>query len=1315
MGVHGLWAWMRKKKVEPELHRVNHLYPTSLHLSSEKATIRLDFLGSFFPSVLWAYSNHTRDKAHYILESLLHKLGNQQRVVIYFDGEPAEEKLATQLQRQQLRNKAQSRASNVLDELRNRVDSGLGVRKIIFSKVRKYLRESFRLSTTDRDALIAFLKSKGWIVVLCETEADVRIAKDCQVNDIVISRDSDMLIHTKVKTLWRPIGHATQGKFLVYKIPIILASLGLTRTQLTSLGVISRNDYTRNIPTLGIATNYSLVKRLDGKQDVPTLIHQYLELDSVVLKNVAKQSFSLSINVFVYIRQTPITATSAIPSTDTLNYTALRSEFDRVCKVHAQLKKERQKAKLEKRSDARIPRHKPHQHFNRFRTIDQVPPSLPASASHKKPQNRPRYSFKMRRQGKEHDPPAAMTLYKRKDYKRPPDKPVVPSPPKSKKTPIRSVVTDQKKKTLLKALDFEHPLVSLDTGTLHVNVCNVHKSDPSFADEAVRCIQGAVREASNVKRRCQQLVGMYLEIVLSYKSINNTDRDILDHLCMRLSEKDINQAEEQVNASASATDTSTSTSSATISSTTSASASDTSTSTSSATISSTTSVSATDEADEEKNDTREDEDSSQNKQQVFLRSVMACLYSKNRPQNGSTASNFITRLEELDLLRTENILARGSSRRETEYAPSSLVRSVASQMSVELKKQYKNGSCELYKKLQQQMNWKLLPSNSAVVLQRDMSSIENFARLNALAMHSWTPIPLSPVEYGFVDFSEYDLANFFWSRDKLQDKLKDLMAPDFPSASRDKFNKTWCVADWLPGKEPGYLIKRFVCDIGKEGLTVRQQGKAGHRAAIKQLSFQQLFNHINHLRQPSFDPRTYNEKEYVLCGSIRTNGHHLQLLAYKLRELQSVRYRRYKEELLPNRLLTTTGGTDYFLTEIRNLIKSPKDVEDLLGCNTDKVREEVRVLGLDLGQAFVVGASAVQATPPKRRRKKRRKRGKKRGRRGRKKRSDTSMTAATDLRPPNYYNLAVKQKAVYQPIFKFRSWLEVKKRCTIIATEPAREELPNAQHVHTAVGSDLVTATDIQHQAPAPQDERAIRTICDIESSMPPLRGPKVNLKEYLEHRVTYAEQLDRFYNHDALYKRYSWDARKAQKEEYRRIADSLLKMVGGSIGARKKEGEKVIIGVGLGKFSVTTRLTSLHTSFQSYFVQKARSLGYLVVGVNEYYTSQKCPTCEHFVARVGDDIRCYYCPNCKKYMHRDVMAGNNICNVILGHLEKQQRPKYLQPVDKYNNYPWMEPNEPSQLARQTPASRRKREVAQLDEDDEPPKPKKHNDKILNA
>jgi len=36
-------------------------------------------------------------------------------------------------------------------------------------------------------------------------------------------------------------------------------------------------------------------------------------------------------------------------------------------------------------------------------------------------------------------------------------------------------------------------------------------------------------------------------------------------------------------------------------------------------------------------------------------------------------------------------------------------------------------------------------------------------------------------------------------------------------------------------------------------------------------------------------------------------------------------------------------------------------------------------------------------------------------------------------------------------------------------------------------------------------------------------------------------------------------------------------------------------------------------------------------------------------------------------------MAGHNICNVIRGHLLKQERPRYLQPKDINGNYPWEE------------------------------------------
>ncbi|KAF9982287.1 hypothetical protein BGZ65_003029, partial [Modicella reniformis] len=84
------------------------------------------------------------------------------------------------------------------------------------------------------------------------------------------------------------------------------------------------------------------------------------------------------------------------------------------------------------------------------------------------------------------------------------------------------------------------------------------------------------------------------------------------------------------------------------------------------------------------------------------------------------------------------------------------------------------------------------------------------------------------------------------------------------------------------------------------------------------------------------------------------------------------------------------------------------------------------------------------------------------------------------------------------------------------------------------------------------------------------------------------------------------------------------------------------------------------------------RALNYIVVGVNEYYTSKKCPVCQNFVGQV-EIRRLYYSqPQCKTYIHRDIMAAHNMCNAIRGHLLHQTRPLYLQPVDKDGNYPWM-------------------------------------------
>ncbi|KAF9287977.1 hypothetical protein BGZ68_000999 [Mortierella alpina] len=134
--------------------------------------------------------------------------------------------------------------------------------------------------------------------------------------------------------------------------------------------------------------------------------------------------------------------------------------------------------------------------------------------------------------------------------------------------------------------------------------------------------------------------------------------------------------------------------------------------------------------------------------------------------------------------------------------------------------------------------------------------------------------------------------------------------------------------------------------------------------------------------------------------------------------------------------------------------------------------------------------------------------------------------------------------------------------------------------------------------------------------------------------------------------------------------------MVGGSIGRRKDPEAKIVIGVGLGKFGPGSGLTSMDQAFASYFIRtpidatQCRALRYLVVGLNEFYTSKKCPDCRNFVAQVT--LRQLYCPYCKVYFHRDVMAGNNLCNVIDGHLLKGYRPEYLQPINKDGTLPWM-------------------------------------------
>jgi len=255
----------------------------------------------------------------------------------------------------------------------------------------------------------------------------------------------------------------------------------------------------------------------------------------------------------------------------------------------------------------------------------------------------------------------------------------------------------------------------------------------------------------------------------------------------------------------------------------------------------------------------------------------------------------------------------------------------------------------------------------------------------------------------------------------LKTRILEIVRPTFPTCS--------ALADvtdaWLSNQAPGILVAKLIADVAPTGLTIRQRGKLGFRAAVDSMTMDDVRSHLAIIRDPSFDPRNYSRKGYLLSGSIRTDGLRLQLGAFKLKELQSVRYRRLPDTILPPRLTSTVGGTDYYLQEIRNVVKTKDDVTRLWPHCSPK---DIKVLCLDLGQAYVVAGSAflpdskdikgkgpafelrITSTPPNA--------------------TETgSPSSSVDTPyPKTFYNVSVNQKAVYQPVFKFRRWSEERKQ-----------------------------------------------------------------------------------------------------------------------------------------------------------------------------------------------------------------------------------------------------------------------------------------------
>ncbi|KAF9942578.1 hypothetical protein BGZ70_006117, partial [Mortierella alpina] len=160
-------------------------------------------------------------------------------------------------------------------------------------------------------------------------------------------------------------------------------------------------------------------------------------------------------------------------------------------------------------------------------------PAHPALARTRVTRHRPRYSPKERVRIKRHPPPPVMKQYKWKEHKKKPDDMSSTSsdtpekPAKRKKAApnktydeIRASIDSTRKQNLVKMLTVEHPIVTLQVGTVQSNshgvrlsvqnelgiqVDGLDETGSEIAKEVARILKRASRQAATAKRSAQAL------------------------------------------------------------------------------------------------------------------------------------------------------------------------------------------------------------------------------------------------------------------------------------------------------------------------------------------------------------------------------------------------------------------------------------------------------------------------------------------------------------------------------------------------------------------------------------------------------------------------------------------------------------------------------------------------------------------------------------------------------------------------------------------------------------------------------------------
>ncbi|KAG0352482.1 hypothetical protein BGZ54_002759, partial [Gamsiella multidivaricata] len=121
----------------------------------------------------------------------------------------------------------------------------------------------------------------------------------------MVSADSDLLIYPSITKVLRPIFHGLAYAFTKESVTNALQSyLSPNTDYVTLLGIVSKNDYTENIPGLGIVRNLEIIRALPQSPDIRHMLDAYRFMAAIKTHEVIDQTrFKPSEDIFLDLEE----------------------------------------------------------------------------------------------------------------------------------------------------------------------------------------------------------------------------------------------------------------------------------------------------------------------------------------------------------------------------------------------------------------------------------------------------------------------------------------------------------------------------------------------------------------------------------------------------------------------------------------------------------------------------------------------------------------------------------------------------------------------------------------------------------------------------------------------------------------------------------------------------------------------------------------------------------------------------------------------------------------------------------------------------